>query len=179
MLKFILLGLLGLVVLFMITAALQPADFRITRSATLSAPPAVIFEQINDLHKMNAWSPWARLDPNAKHSFEGAPAGVGAGLAWTGNKEVGEGRMTITESKPNEQIVMRLEFLKPFTATNRAEFTLKPMGDQTMLTWSMAGQNGFLLKAMGLLMNCEKMIGGQFEQGFANLKSIIESPVKI
>ena len=178
MFKYLLLGLAAIVVVLLIVAALQPADFRIARSATIAAPASAVFEQLNDFHKWNDWSPWAKLDPNAKNTFEGAPAGVGASFAWAGNHEVGEGRMTITESKPGELVRMKLEFIKPFAATNTAEFTLKPEGDQTAVTWSMTGRNGFMGKAMGLIMNCEKMVGGQFEQGFANLKAIVEKPSK-
>ena len=178
MFKYLLLGLAAIVVVLLIVAALQPADFRIARSATIAAPASAVFEQLNDFHKWNDWSPWAKMDPNAKNTFEGAPAGVGASFAWAGNHEVGEGRMTITESKPGELVRMKLEFIKPFAATNTAEFTLKPEGDQTAVTWSMTGRNGFMGKAMGLIMNCEKMVGGQFEQGFANLKAIVEKPSK-
>ena len=178
MFKYLLLGLAAIVVVFLIVAALQPADFRIARSATIAAPASAVFEQLNDFHKWNDWSPWAKLDPNAKNTFEGAPAGVGASFAWAGNHEVGEGRMTITESKPGELVRMKLEFIKPFAATNTAEFTLKPEGDQTAVTWSMTGRNGFMGKAMGLIINCDKMVGGQFEQGFANLKAIVEKPSK-
>jgi uncharacterized protein YndB with AHSA1/START domain len=178
MLQFILIGLAAIIVIFLIVAALQPADFRITRSATIAAPPSAVFEQINDFHKWNDWSPWAKMDPNAKNSFEGPPAGVGAGFAWAGNNQVGEGRMTITDSRPNELVRMKLEFFKPFTATNVAEFTLKPEGSQTAITWSMSGTNGFMGKAMSLIMNCDKMVGGQFEQGFANLKAIVEKPAQ-
>ncbi|MEA3208697.1 MAG: hypothetical protein QOE70_1754 [Chthoniobacter sp.] len=178
MLKYILLGLAAIIVIFLIVVAFQPADFRISRSAIVAAPPAAVFEQVNDFHKWNAWSPWAKLDPNAKNTFEGPPAGVGAGFAWAGNNEVGEGRMTITESEPNELVLMKLEFIKPFAATNITEFTFKPEGNQTAVTWSMSGHNNFIGKAMSLIMNCDKMVGGQFEQGFANLKAIVESPAR-
>jgi hypothetical protein len=176
MFKLILLGFGALLLVFLIVVAMQPTDFRISRSATFAARPEVIFEQINDLHNWNDWSPWAKLDPNAKHLYEGPPAGVGAGFGWAGNKEVGEGRMTITESRPSELVRMRLEFLKPFTATNTTEFTLTAADNQTAVTWTMSGKNNFAGKAMGLIMNCEKMIGGQFEQGFANLSPIVEAP---
>jgi len=176
MLKYILIGLAAILVIFLIVVALQPADFRITRSATIAAPASVVFEQVNDFHKWNDWSPWAKLDPNAKNSFEGPPAGVGACFAWAGNNEVGEGRMTITDSKPNELVLMKIEFIKPFTATNTTEFTFKPEGNQTAATWTMSGHNNFIGKAMGLIMNCDKMVGGQFEKGLANLKAIVEKP---
>jgi uncharacterized protein YndB with AHSA1/START domain len=179
MLNYILIGLAAVIVIFLVVVALQPADFRISRSASIAVPPSIVFEHINDLHKWNAWSPWARMDPNAKNTFEGPPAGVGASFAWAGNEKVGEGRMTITESQPADRVLMKLEFFKPFTATNAAEFTFKPEGNQTVVTWTMSGRSKFVGKAIGLIMNCEKMIGGQFEQGFANLKTIVESPAMV
>ena len=176
MLKKILLGLAAVIIVFLIVVALQPADFRISRSAVIAAPPAAVFEQINDYHKWDAWSPWAKLDPNAKNSFDGSASGVGAKFSWAGNNDVGEGSMQITDSKPNERVVMDLVFLKPFAATNTTEFTLKPEGNGTAVTWSMAGKNGFIGKAVGLFMNCDKMVGTQFEKGFENLKSIVAKP---
>ena len=174
MLKFILLGLLAVVAIFAVVAALQPADFKITRTARLAAPAATVFPYFNDLHKWNDWSPWARMDPNAQNTFTGPESGLGAGFAWAGNNEVGEGNMTITESKPVELVRMRLEFIKPFAAVNTTEFIFKPEGEQTSVTWTMSGTNGFMGKAIGLLMNCDKMVGGQFEQGFENLRALVE-----
>lgn len=176
MLKFILIGVAVVIVVFLIIVAFQPPHFRITRSATISAPPAAVFEQLNDFHEWDHWSPWAKMDPNAKNSFEGPASGVGAGFSWSGNNQVGEGRMKITESQPNELIRLDLEFVKPFAAKNVTEFTLKPVGNQTNVTWSMSGTNNFVGKAMGLIMNCDKMVGGQFEKGFENLKAIVEKP---
>ncbi|MEO8353950.1 MAG: SRPBCC family protein [Chthoniobacteraceae bacterium] len=176
MLKKIFLSLAVIVVAFLIVAALQPADFRVTRAATVAAPPAQVFSQINDLHHWNAWSPWARLDPNAKNTFDGPAAGVGAGFGWAGNSEVGEGHMTITESQPNERIVMKLEFVKPFAGVNITEFTFHPEGDQTAVSWTMTGRKNFIAKAMGLVIDCDKMVGDQFEQGFKNLNEVVSAP---
>lgn len=175
MFKILCIGFVAIVVILAIVIALQPSAFRITRSSAFDAPPGAVFEQVNNFHNWNEWSPWARMDPNARYTFTGPEVGPGSSLAWSGNNQVGEGRMTITDSRPDERVVMKLEFLKPFTATHAAEFTFTPEGEQTRMTWSMSGENNFLGKAMSLVMNCEKMIGGQFEQGFANLRSIVES----
>jgi uncharacterized protein YndB with AHSA1/START domain len=169
----ILIVLAVLIIVFVIIVALRPDEFIVTRSASIPAPPAVVFSQVNDLHNWQAWSPWAKLDPAAKNSFEGPPAGNGAIFRWAGNKQVGEGSMTITESQPNDLVRFRLEFLKPFANTCTAEFTFKPEGGQTLVTWSMSGKNNFMFKAVGLFMNCDKMVGAQFEQGLANLKSVV------
>ena len=177
MLKSILIGLAALVTVLLVVVATRPADFRITRSTVLAAPPALVFAQVNDFHNWNGWSPWAKLDPAVKNTFGGPAAGIGSTFTWDGNSDVGAGKMTVVESSPEERIRLRMEFLKPFAATHTAEFTFKPHDKGTTMTWTMEGTNGFMGKAIGLIMNCDKMIGDQFEQGFANLKSIVEKPV--
>src|SRR5260221_3893318 len=99
MLKKLLLGLVALIALFLIVIATGQAAFRIERSAQINAPAEVVFAQVNDFRHWDGWSPWARLDPNMTKTIAGAPQGVGAGYAWSGNTQVGEGRMTIIESK--------------------------------------------------------------------------------
>lgn len=163
------------VILFIIVAAMQPSDFRVTRTGTIAAPVSVVFAQVNDLQKWEAWSPWAKLDPEAKNSFEGPSSGTGAIMRWAGNKKVGQGSMTITESRPDEFIRFKLEFLKPFVATNTAEFSFTSENGQTTVTWTMYGKSDFKSKAIGLIMNCEKMVGGQFENGLATLQSVAEA----
>ena len=178
MLKKIIIALVVILVVFVIIVATRPANFRVTRSTIISAPPAVVFAQVNDFHKWDAWSPWAKLDPAMKQTYEGAPSGVGAIYSWIGNKEVGEGRMTITGSRTNELIGIKLEFLKPFATVNTTEFTFTPGGDQTTVNWSMTGTNNFMAKAFCMFMNMDKMVGGDFEKGLAQMKSVAEAPGK-
>lgn len=174
----ILLALALIVLAFVTIVALRPADFRITRSISISAPASAAFAQVNDLRRWQEMSPYAKLDPVAKYIFAGPPAGAGASLSWAGNSKVGEGRMAILESRPNELVRMKLEFLKPFQATNTVEFKFEENNDRTVATWSMFGTNKFMCKAMGLFMNMDKMCGSQFEEGLANMKSIAETEVR-
>ncbi len=174
----ILMGLVVIVVVFAVIVALQPSGFRIARTATISAPGPAVFAQVNDFHNWEAWSPYAKLDPAMKKTYEGAPAGVGAIYTWAGNNEVGEGRTTITESRPSDLIRIKLEFVRPFAGTSTAEFTFRPEGDQTAVTWSLAGKNNFMAKAVHLFMNMERMVGGQFEKGLAQMKSVVEAAPK-
>jgi polyketide cyclase/dehydrase/lipid transport protein len=171
----ILLAIAFIIIIFFIVIAGRPDEFIVSRSTKISAPPGKIFPHVNDLHKWEAWSPWAKLDPNAKNSFEGADSGTGAAMSWDGNKKIGAGRMTITGSEANELISFKLEFVRPFKATNTAEFTFKPEGNQTVVTWTMTGKSNFFFKAFGLFMNCDKMVGGDFEKGLAAMKSEAES----
>ena len=175
MLKWTLLGIAAVIVVFAVFVALQPADFRIERSATMRAPAPAAFAQVNDFQNWRAWSPWEKVDPALKRSYEGPKAGPGAVYAWQGNKDVGEGRMTITESRPGELVRIKLEFFKPFAATNTAEFNFKPAGDNTTVTWTMTGQNSFLSKAICLFVDMDKMVGGMFDQGLAQMKSLVET----
>jgi polyketide cyclase/dehydrase/lipid transport protein len=174
-LTYILIALAAVVVVFLIVVALRPADFRVSRSTTISGPASAAFELVNDFHNWEQWSPWEKIDPAARKTYEGPRAGVGAIYRWIGNNKVGEGSGTITESRPRELVRIKLEFLKPFKATNTAEFAFQPRGDQTAVTWSMFGKNNFMMKAFGLFMNCENMVGKEFEKGLAQMKSAVEA----
>jgi hypothetical protein len=178
MLTKVLVALAVVVVVLVIIVALQPSKFRVARSTTISAPAPAVFAQVNDFHKWEAWNPWGKVDPAMKQTYEGAPAGTGAIYTWVGNKEVGEGRMTITESRPSDLVRVKLEFMKPFAATNTAEFSFNPEGNQTAVTWSMTGENNFVAKAVHLFMNMDKMIGDQFEKGLADMKAAVEAAAR-
>jgi uncharacterized protein YndB with AHSA1/START domain len=171
----VLLALAVIIVGLVIVIAMQPADFRIERSTMIAAPPEVVFAQVNDFHAWQDWSPWAKLDPAAKNTYEGPAAGNDAVFMWSGNNEVGEGKMTIVESKPNELVRIKLEFIRPFAATNTAEFNFKPEAEGTAVTWSMYGPNNFMSKAIHLVMDMDKMVGSDFEKGLADMKSKAEA----
>jgi hypothetical protein len=175
MLKKILIVAAIFVVILIVVVALQPSEFRVARSIVIAAPPATVFSKVNDLRTWQQFSPWAKLDPNAKVTFAGPETGVGSSFAWAGNSEVGEGTMTLVESRPHELIRFKLQFVKPFEGTNDAEFTFTPVGAQTEVTWRMSGHNNFLFKAVGLFIDCEKMIGSQFEEGLRNLRVLSEA----
>jgi carbon monoxide dehydrogenase subunit G len=173
--KGVLLGLVALIAVLAIVIAMRPDDFKVSRSVTMAATPAAVFAQVNDFHNWEAWSPWAKTDLNAKCTYEGGSSGEGAIFRWDGNSDVGAGSMTILESQPSDRIHIKLDFIRPFAGTNDVEFTFKPAGDKTEVTWSMAGKNGFMGKAIGLFMDCEKMVGDQYEKGLANMQAIVEA----
>ncbi len=156
--------------------SLQPNTFRIARSAVIDAPPERVYPQINDLHNWERWSPWAKLDPAQVVTFDGSPLGAGAIMSWSGNSKVGVGKMKIAESSQNERIRLKLQFIKPMKAIHDVQFDLKALDDtRTEVVWTMSGRNEFMAKAMHAFMNMDKAIGGQFEQGLANLKALVEA----
>ena len=175
MLKRILLAAAVLVAGFCVYVAMLPPAFRIERSTIVVAPAAAAFAEVNDFHNWQEWSPWAKLDPDAKATFEGPASGEGAVFRWAGNAEVGEGSMTLLESKPDDHIRIRVDFVKPFAGTNTTDFTFKADGPRTVVNWAMSGEQGFLQRAICVFMNPDKMVGEQFEKGLANLKQRAEA----
>ena len=155
--------------------ATRPDTYQVERSAEVGAPPDVVFALIDDLHQWPRWSPWEKLDPGMKKTYEGSPSGVGSIYSWAGNAQVGEGRITIVESKPAELVRVKLEYFKPFAGTSEARFELAPSGAGTRVRWAVEGQNGFAAKAFSLVMDMDKMLGGFFERGLADLGSAARS----
>ncbi len=163
-----------IVVLAAVVVAMQPSNFSVSRDILIDAARNDIFQHVNNLKKWERWSPWAKLDPDAKSEFEGAEEGIGALMRWDGNKDVGQGSMEIIESMPPEFIKFQLVFLKPMQGTSYATFRFDVENDKTRVTWTMTGHNNYIAKAVGLIMNCDKMIGGYFETGLKNLKTLAE-----
>jgi len=171
----VLIVLAAIIAVLAAIVAMQPSEYRVARSATIAAPSAEVFPQVNDLRKLNTWSPWLKPDPQAKTTYDGPSSGTGAVFAWDGNNQVGQGKMTIIESRPHDLIRIKLEFLRPFASTADTEFTFKTEGDRTVVTWAMSGKKIFMSKLFGLFMSMDKMIGGNFEKGLASIKSIVEN----
>src|SRR4051812_20770739 len=174
----IVIGIAVVIALLAVFIAMRPAEFSVSRSATMAAIPAAVFAQLNDFHKWEAWSPWAKMDPDAKSTFEGPSSGEGSKFAWDGNKDVGAGNMTIVESVPNDHVRIRLEFVRPFAGVNDTLFTIKPAGDKTNVTWTMSARNNFITKAVSLFMDCDKMVGPQFEKGLASMEAAAAADAK-
>jgi hypothetical protein len=176
MLKKILSGIAVLILGFVIYVALQPSTYQVSRQTNISAPPDAVFALVNDFHKWDVWSPWAKLDPAMKTTYEGAPAGPGAIYSWAGNDKVGEGRMTILDSRPNESVRIKLEFITPFPSTSITELSMKGDAASTAVNWTMSGENNFGAKAALLMMGgMDKTVGPDFEKGLAQLKAAAEA----
>jgi len=175
MVKKILIALAVVLALFLVVVAAQPGEFRVERSAIVSAPAAAVFAHVNDFHRWEAWSPWGKLDPGMKTTFSGSAAGVGAIYYWIGNDKVGEGRMTIVESGQGTLVRIKLEFIKPFASTSDTAITFQPDGGGTRVAWVMSGPLGFIEKAMCLFKNMDAVIGPDFEKGLAQLKAAAEA----
>ncbi|WP_162009706.1 SRPBCC family protein [Methylocystis heyeri] len=175
MLTYVLLLLLGLIGGVVAAASLRPDSFSISRNSIIDAPAADVFESIGDFHKWEEWSPWAKLDPNAKRIFDGVPGVVGSSFEWAGNAKLGAGRMTLLESVRDEMLRMRLTLKRPIKATTLVTFALSPEGAGTRLVWSMSGKHDIFGKLFALFVDPDKFCGKDFERGLANLKKLVET----
>jgi hypothetical protein len=174
MLKIAAIAVAVLVVAILLFAATRPGTFRVERTVNIEAPPEKIFPLIDELRNLEAWSPWEKVDPAVKRTYSGAAAGVGAVYEWTGNKDIGQGRMEIVESIAPSSITLKLDFVKPFEAHNILEYTLQTQGDATKVTQAMHGPCSYMSKLIGVFIDTDRMIGDKFEEGLLNLKSIAE-----
>jgi uncharacterized protein YndB with AHSA1/START domain len=175
MLVKIAIGLAAVLAVLAIVIATRPAAFRVQRTTTIAAPAEVVYAQLEDLHRWGRWNPFEKADPSTRLTFSGPARGVGSSYHFAG-KRMGEGRMTIAQLAPNERVAVEAEFIKPMAATNQIEFTLRPAGSGGVaLTWAMSGRNGYVGKAVSLFVGMDRMVGGEFEKGLADLKRISEA----
>lgn len=177
MIKKILIGIVVAIVavvgILLVVAATRPAEYRVERSATLSASPEALFEQVNDHRKFAVWNPFLKLDPNVKNTYSGPESGIGAVCSWDGNSNIGAGSSTIIESIPGELVRCRMDWKRPMEGVAMVDFTFKPEGDKTVVTWAMYGTNNFAGKVMSLFFDCDEMCGPQFEEGLASLGAVV------
>ena len=173
MLKKILLVVAVIILAILAFAATKPDSFRVARTTHINAPAAKIYPYLADFHQWTMWSPFEKLDPGMQRTYGGAPSGAGATYAWSGNSQAGSGDMKITRAD-SAAVVVDLHFTKPIEANNVAEFTLAPSGTGTDVTWAMSGPSKYVHKLMTVFFSMDKMVGGSFETGLANLKTVAE-----
>lgn len=173
-LKRLFLGLIVIIALLVGISYLLPGQALVSRSITIDAPPGEIFPYVNSMQETEKWSPWLARDPQTQLSYSGPEAGVGNTLNWSSdNSQVGTGSQQIIESDPDKMVRTALDFGSMGTAV--ASFDLVPEGDQTQVTWGFVTDLGLnpMARWMGLMM--DGWVGGDYEQGLANLKELVET----
>ena len=175
MLRKLLLIFAAAIAVLLVYAAFKPDTFRLSRSATIAAPPDKVFALVADLRQFNRWNPFAKIDPQIVMTYDAVTAGVGGAYAWKG-PQAGAGRMQITEAVPAQRVTARLDFTKPFEARNVVDFTLQPQGTGTTVTWAMHGPMPYLNRLVTVFFDMDKTVGKDFEAGLANLKALAEQP---
>lgn len=153
----------------------KPDTFQVQRVATIKAPAEKIFPYLESPKAAMSWIPFMEPDPNVKITYSGPDSGKGAAQAWAGNAQVGEGRIEVVDTKPSKEVTLKLDMLKPLEGHNTVVYALEPKGGETVMTWTMSGQQPFIGKIVSVLIDCDRMVGEQFDKGLAKLKSIVEA----
>lgn len=157
-------------------ASMQPADYEVQRIASFKASPAQLYSVISDFNRYREWSPWEKLDPELAATVTGEPGQVGHRYEWSGNNQAGQGSMTIVRAEADQEIELKLDFLKPFKAQSEVFWTLRKTEDGCEMVWRMVGHNPDLIsKFFSLAFDMDKMVGGSFDEGLANLKRVVSS----
>jgi hypothetical protein len=175
MLRNILIAIAAALVVLLVVIATRASTYRVSRSTNIAAPPSVVYAQIVDFHRWDAWSPWAKIDPTMKTTYTGPASGPGAAYAWSGQGKAGEGKMLITGAKPNEEVNIKLDFIKPFEASCATGFELAPAAGGTHVTWTMSGENNFMMKAVSMVHDMDSEVGKDFDNGLLQLKAVSEA----
>lgn len=179
MAKKIALGALALVAVFvlviLILAATKPDQLHVERSLVMRGTPAEVFPYANDFTKFIVWMPWAELDPDQTVEFSDPPAGVGAWYTWSGNDDVGQGRMEVLSSAPDE-VVHKLEFIEPWASVAESTISMKVAGeDEVEVTWAFDQDANFGTKLMTVFMDMDSMLGADFAKGLSRLQPLVEA----
>jgi hypothetical protein len=172
-LTIVLVAIAAVIAAILLFAARKPDKFEIKRSATINAGSERIHPLLNDMRAHLKWSPFEK-DPNARRTHSGAAQGPGAVYEWDGNRDVGAGRIELVDSTPS-RITFDMRMSRPFACRNVIEYTLQPNGQGTLVTWEMRGPQPFMAKLMSTFIDCEKMVGREFDKGLANLKALAEA----
>jgi|HubBroStandDraft_2_1064218.scaffolds.fasta_scaffold374520_1 uncharacterized protein YndB with AHSA1/START domain len=171
---------LAAALLVLATAALilyvrsRPASISVARTRMIHAPPERVFALIEDLHAWPQWAPQDRGDPGLQRSYAGAARGAGAQSDWVSRGSGGSGHMRVVAVSAPREVVIEVDFSRPFVAHNLNTFTLEAEGAGTRLTWSMRGSNPALLRLMSLFASPDAILGRHFEAGLANLAAVSE-----
>jgi uncharacterized protein YndB with AHSA1/START domain len=172
--KFFLVMVVALAALLLF-ATTRPDTFRVQRSTSIKAPPEKVFALINDMRAFNTWNPFNKKDPSMRGTYRGPQSGPGAGFDFEGDQNVGKGSLEIVGAKPSREVTMTLHMREPFEGRNNIDFALVPRGaDTTEVTWAMHGPSPYVSKLIGIFLNVDKMIGGDFDAGLTDLKALAE-----
>jgi uncharacterized membrane protein len=176
-LKPLLIAIAVLIAIPLIAALFMKNEFNVSREITIEKSKQEVWDYTKYLKNQNEWSVWASMDPNMKVSFTGEDGTVGFVSAWESPLDsVGKGEQEITKIDEGKRIDYELRFLEPMAATNYAFMTFDSLDvNQTKVTWGFSGKMPYPMNAIMLVVNFDEMLGKDFSQGLANLKSKLES----
>ncbi|KAA3639513.1 MAG: hypothetical protein DWP95_10235, partial [Proteobacteria bacterium] len=175
--KYLFFALLFLVIGFYLYGLLVlKDDVTVSREIVIDRPAKVIYKIVNSMHHFNQWSPWPKMDPDAKFTFQGPEIGVGSQMTWSGNQSIGSGVQTIVETVENKLVKTKTVFKSKNNAESYTTYRLSPIGaDKTRVEWIYEANFGgdIIGRYVGSML--DDMLGPQYEQGLLKLKQVVEA----
>ncbi len=162
------------VAVILVRAAMLPDSFRVSRSIRIKATREKVFSLINDMQAFNQWNPFAKMDPSTKTVYRGSASGPSAAFDWEGTGKAGKGSLEIVAVTAPATIAMKLDIQKPMEGHNNVVFELQTNDAATDVSWTITGPHPYLNRVFSTIFNMDKMIGGMFESGLADLKRLAE-----
>lgn len=163
--------------IFILVAAFKPEDYVIKREIVINAKPEVIFPYLVSARNADTWMPWRETDPQVQTTYAGPEEGVGSISKWESPGQMGTGMAEVVGVNPNQLVKTKIAYTKPMEMSQDSEFELAPLGESTRMTWKVSGKQPFIPRLICVLMfmNMDKYVGGMFEKGLKNLKTIVEA----
>lgn len=176
MIKKILAGLGLILGVFVVIAALRPAEYLIKRDIVINAKPEAIFPFLVSTKNADTWMPWKEQDPQVQITYSGPEEGIGSISSWDSPGQMGTGKAEIVGVVANQSVKTKITYTKPMEMNQDSEFILTPQGDSTQMTWTVTGNQPFIARLICTLMfmNMDKYVGGMFENGLNKLKLNVE-----
>ena len=178
-LKFLLYFVGVLVLIAIVLGFVGPKSFDVNRTAIIPGSPEQVWPYVSSLKNMQLWSPWAEKDTAMVVEFTGTDGSVGSMSSWSGNSDVGKGSQTISKLEPTSYAETELKFLEPMENGFTGYISLKDTTGGTFMTWGMKGENGFMGRIMGSIMNLDKMMAPDFERGLTKLTELVAAAPKM
>lgn len=171
-LKYLLMGLGGLIVLVLIIAAFMPSEYAIQRSIQINVPDSTVYMFTADHNNRRSWDPWLETEPSATTKVSGTPGQPGYSWHWEGVK-IGKGVMKTVALQPFSMIRSEIYFGES-QEPGKVNWEFSPAENGTLVTWGIHGSLGYPLeRLMGPFM--DSLLGDSFERGLSKLKSVLEN----
>ena len=157
--------------------AVQPNTFEISRTRTINAPAAVIYNNVIDFKNWQDWSSWVEANKDMKITLPNLTSGINGSYSWE-NKD-GIGAMKTVATEPNTSIKQIMQFADYPESEILWTFKANTNGS-TDVTWSISGKDlPFSFKAYSIFSGgMEKQIAPHYERSLEKLDSVVVTGMK-
>ena len=169
----ILLIVAGIIALLLIIAFFMKRGHYVKREIIINAPQQKVFDYLKLLKNQDKFNKWAKADPNRNWEYKGTDGTIGFIIAWSGNKDAGEGEKEITNIIEGKRIETQIRFVKPMITTANVVMEIESLSNnQTKVYFSNAGTLKYPVNIM--IPMVEKMFPKDMDVSLATLKNILE-----